>query len=115
MKPGQSLARPISEGITFGTVTKRMLAGLGSELMKPYHSSVTIKVMRVLLLLRGGLVAMSLQKFINGLTWPLPGNGIATTWHVTVGSKLEDSIFTDKTATVSRRNDYKETRLDLGD
>lgn len=52
-----------------------MLSGFGSELINPRHSSVTTKVMRSW----GFLEASNLQRFIIGLMWPRPGNGIAAT------------------------------------
>lgn len=54
-----------------------MLFGLGSDSMKPSHSSVTMMVMRKV---EGRRKAMSLHKLIIGFMWPLPGYGIATTW-----------------------------------
>lgn len=80
-KVTKSLARPCSEGITFGIVANRMLSGLGSEPMKPSHSSVTTKVTRM----SEFLDRSSLQRLIMGLTWPRPGYGIATTWLAVVG------------------------------
>ncbi len=68
-KPAKALARPSSDGITLGTVAKRILAGFGSEPMKPSHSSVTTKLMRI----SGLFETNSLQRFIMGLMWPRPG------------------------------------------
>lgn len=89
MKPGKSLARTSSEGMMLGSVRKRMLFGLGSEPMKPSHSSVTTNVMRML---SGFLEASCLQRFIMGLTWPLPGYGTATTWQTLVGFSFAGSM-----------------------
>jgi len=59
---------PSSDGITLGMVPKQMLSGLGLELMKPNHSSMTIKVMRILLFFEASV----LQRFIMGLMWTEP-------------------------------------------
>ena len=80
-KPTKSLARPCSEGITLGIVANPMLSGLGSEPMKPSHSSVTTKLTRM----SEFLERSSLQRFIMGLTWPRPGYGTATTWLAVIG------------------------------
>uniref|UniRef100_A0A2N9FHG8 Uncharacterized protein n=1 Tax=Fagus sylvatica TaxID=28930 RepID=A0A2N9FHG8_FAGSY len=68
-KPAKSLPRMYSEGMTLGTVAKRMLVGFGSEPMNPSHSSVTTKLMRISALFE----ASSLQKFIMAFMWPRPG------------------------------------------
>ena len=81
-----SAARTRSDGTTLGMVPKRMLSGLGSEPMKPSHSSVTTKVTRILLFLEASI----LQRFIMGLMWPRPGEGMATTWHCMVGLALRE-------------------------
>ena len=60
---------PSSDGITLGMVLKQMLSGLGLEPMKLNHSSVTIKVMRILLFFEASV----LQRFIMGLMWTEPG------------------------------------------
>lgn len=59
-----------------------MLSGLASEPIKPSHSSVTTKDIRM----SGFLEANNLQRFIIGLMWPRPGKGIATTWQTVVDS-----------------------------
>lgn len=91
-KLGWSAARTSSDGMTLGIVPNWILAGgLVSELRKPSHSSVTIKVMRK----SGRLAARSLQRFIIGLMWPRPGNGRATTWQVMAGFKSADPIWSE--------------------
>ena len=52
---------PSSNGIPLGTVPKQMLSGLRLELMKPSHSSMTTKVVRILLFLK--------QVFFRGSSW----------------------------------------------
>ena len=92
MNPGMSSARTRSDGITLGIVPNRMRGGLLSEPMKPSHSSVTTKVISM----SSRLETSSSQKFIMGLTWPLPGNGTATTWHDLDRSVSSESIPTPK-------------------
>ena len=82
------MTRPSSDGIMLGMVPKQMLSGLGLEPMKPSHSSVTMKVTRILLFFEVSV----LQKFIMGLIWPWPGQGMATTWHCVVGLALTKLI-----------------------
>lgn len=67
--PGMSKARTNSDGKTLGIEQKWILSGLGSEPMKPSHSSVTTKEMSILL----DFEAKDLQRFIKGLMWPRPG------------------------------------------
>ena len=52
---------PSSNGITLGTVPKQMLSSLRLELMKPSDSSMTTKVVRILLFLK--------QVFFRGSSW----------------------------------------------
>ena len=68
-----------------GMVAKRMDSGFGSLPIKPSHSSVTIKVIRMLL---GFREIRNLHKLSMGLMCPLPGNGIATTWHTSSPEKF---------------------------
>ena len=79
--------------MTFGMVPKLMLGGRSvSGPRNPSHSSVTIKVMRK----SGCLEARSMERFIIGLMWPLPGNGSATTrrrmdgWELGVVNSMEE-------------------------
>ncbi|KAF3575835.1 hypothetical protein DY000_02030112 [Brassica cretica] len=88
MKPVKLLARTSSEGMRFGRVAKWIRLGFGSDPMKPSHSSVATNVtMRV-----GSRRRRRLQKFIMGLMWPLPGQGMATTWQTPNGCGMIGSI-----------------------
>ena len=68
-------ARTSSEGMRFGRVAKWIRSGFGSDPMNPSHSSVMTNVTMSV----GSRRTRRLQRFIMGLMWPLPGQGIATT------------------------------------